>query len=225
LEDPDIFMCGAKDSHDKVHYTRPCAEVVPNPRTGKGYTSVDLEGPEYADICPYYSNCALTTEEEYPGGPMKCKEDDLLFTFIGRVGRVVAKDLTKDPAEFMVTFNDGRTSYLFTEEMLKLESHRSMYEVWWVVRTKSEFIVQKRKGFNVISPLCTFDDINDQYYPWAVLDDGSTKEPTSTPSTSPTSMPSVPTGSPSSKPTSSPTSSMPSSFPTGQPTSAPVSRR
>ena len=38
-------------------------------------------------------------------------------------------------------------------------------EVWWVVRTRSERRLQRRKGFNVTSPACTFDVTNNRYCP------------------------------------------------------------
>jgi hypothetical protein len=173
LDDIDRFMCGAYDIGDKVFYTRACQDVY---EVATGFTSIDLDGVEYAGVCDYFDNCARTTEADPATGTMKCKKEDLLFSFIGRVGRVVARDDTKDPAEVFVTFNDGRTNYMFTEEMLTLESGKSMYEVWWVVRTKSEFVVQKRKGFNVSSPQCTFDTVNDRYFPYTKLIDGIPKD-------------------------------------------------
>lgn len=32
----------------------------------------------------------------------------------------------------------------------------------WVKRTRSEFVIEKKKGFNVTSPICTFDTTNDR---------------------------------------------------------------
>ncbi len=57
----------------------------------------------------------------------KCKKEDLRFTFIGRVGRVVKYDTSKDPPIVSVTFNDGRTSYDFDETWIKMEYTKSMY--------------------------------------------------------------------------------------------------
>ena len=45
------------------------------------------------------------------------------------------------------------------------------YEIWWTLRTPSELVVQKRKGFNVTEPLCSFDTVNNRYFPYAILDD------------------------------------------------------
>jgi hypothetical protein len=84
------------------------------------------------------------------------------FTFTGRVGRVVAYDATPTIPVVTVTFNGGRTSYEIEEDDLYLEYDKSMYEIWWVKRTRSEFVVEKKKGFNVTSPICTFDTTNDR---------------------------------------------------------------
>eukprot|EP01034_Spumella_vulgaris_P038119 gene38119-47042_t len=54
-----------------------------------------------------------------------------------------------------VTFNNKRTSYTFYQSDVKLETtKKSMYEIWWVVRSKVARTVMKRKGFNVTNPLC-----------------------------------------------------------------------
>lgn len=81
---------------------------------------------------------------------------------MGRVGRVVGYDPTPITPVVTVTFNDGRTAYDIEEDDLNLEYTKSMYEIWWVKRTRSEFIVEKRKGFNVTYPTCTFDTTNDR---------------------------------------------------------------
>ena len=92
---------------------------------------------------------------------------DKQFTFAGRVGKVtfVPED---DAEDYMVSFNDGRTSYPFQKEHLQMEHSNSNYEIWWVQRTRYNFIVQKRKGFKVTEPVCTFDDVNDRYFPYAI---------------------------------------------------------
>ena len=56
--------------------------------------------------------------------------------------------------------------------MVQKEYSLSMYEIWWVLRTKSEFVVQKRKGFNITSPKCTFDIVNNRYLPYTLIRDG-----------------------------------------------------
>ena len=84
---------------------------------------------------------------------------------------MVGYDPTPTIPVVTVTFNDGRTSYEIEEDDLYLEYDKSMYEIWWVKRTRSEFVVEKKKGFNVTSPICTFDTTNDRYFPWASLDE------------------------------------------------------
>jgi hypothetical protein len=144
--------------------------------------SSDLDGAAYPSVCPYFSTCALSSSGT-------CDGNDYPFTFTGRVGiitNIVASD-TKPSA--WVTFNGGRTAYQFLQEDLQLEyRQRSMYgsfmfisiiinfikwkfslyvlecliEVWWVVRNRSRRNLQKRKGFNVTSPDCTFDVTNNR---------------------------------------------------------------
>jgi hypothetical protein len=87
------------------------------------------------------------------------------------VGRVTEVDDVSLIPKVRVSFNDGRTSYLFNKDQVEKEYKLSMYEIWWTLRTKSELIVQKRKGFNVTQPRCTFDIVNNRYFPYSVLDD------------------------------------------------------
>jgi hypothetical protein len=47
-------------------------------------------------------------------------------------------------------------------------------ELWWVLRTPSEYTVLKRKGFAVSSPECTFDSANNKYFPYAKVNDDGT---------------------------------------------------
>jgi hypothetical protein len=83
-----------------------------------------------------------------------------------------------------VTFNDGRTAYTFDQRDVVLEYRKkSMYgmhhialifllsrtgsllviiEIWWVLRSLTNRVVQKRKGFNVTEPQCTFDLTNNR---------------------------------------------------------------
>ena len=42
-------------------------------------------------------------------------------------------------------------------------------ELWWVMRTPSQFTVLKRKGFSVSNPQCTFDSNNNRYIIVCVL--------------------------------------------------------
>ena len=148
-------MCAVYDSYDRVYYTRPCvaAKNTTAPHIGK-YWSQDLNGLLYDQKCPYFDCCAKQKDDT-------CDSKDSNFTFAGRVGKVVAYDQTTGAVS--VTFNNNRTSYSFSVDDLKLETYLSMYEVWWVQRTRSEYIVQYRKGFNVTSPTCTYDVVNSRY--------------------------------------------------------------
>jgi hypothetical protein len=150
-------MCSVYDGVDQRFFTRDCFSVVYAEgstilESDSGYSSPDLHGQGYSGVCPYYSSCAEDTA---------CDSVDYEFSFIGRNGKVVAVDDTTK--KVWVTFNDGRSSYEFDQEDVKLEYvQQSMYEIWWVLRTQSGPVVQKRKGFNVTSPVCTFDAINNR---------------------------------------------------------------
>lgn len=181
LEEEDKMWCSVYDRFNLRHYTRECSpvyqRVLPdNEQTtlgssgttlafSKTWTSQDLDGTEYDGKCPYFESCATTLDAG------KCKGGDRQFTFGGHVGRVVKYDTSQNPPIVHVTFNDGRTSYQFEEPMVRLE-RKSMYEMWWVLRTENEFIVQKRKGFNVTNPACSYDTTNDRYFPYARLYNG-----------------------------------------------------
>eukprot|EP01035_Chromulina_nebulosa_P019926 gene19926-25887_t len=132
------------------------------------YSSSNLTGDSYLGICPYYDCCSTT---QFDG---TCNTNDLTFTFVGQVGIVTSLDDTSDIPTVMVSFNNGRTSYKFAQSHVILETYKSMYEIWWVLRTKSNYIIQKRKGFNITSPTCTFDATNNRYFPFAELTDAGT---------------------------------------------------
>lgn len=168
LESNDTYMCSVYDPADQMYFTRPCLPMLNVTFTKKdtfwAFKSNDTYGIVYKDVCPYFPNCGVLREGYV------CDPRDSPFNFIGRVGRVTAIDSTPKVPLVRVTFNDDRTSYVFQETDLKLETFLSNYEVWWVQRTRSEFIVQRRKGFNVTSPTCTFDLTNNRYFPYAQLD-------------------------------------------------------
>ncbi|CAE7630624.1 unnamed protein product, partial [Symbiodinium microadriaticum] len=136
VDDVDRVMCSTYDSKSKMYFTRECSPVYN--RTETLFTSDDLHGDDYVGVCPYFDNCALSQSGT-------CSSDDLRFTFMGRVGRVVGYDPSPITPVVTVTFNNGRTSYDIEEDDLNLEYTKSMYEIWWVKRTRSEFIVEKRK--------------------------------------------------------------------------------
>lgn len=170
LDSPfDTMTCAVYDEHDQRSYMRPCAPVTPSyDQNGnvipQSYTSIDLDGKVYDGVCPYFDNCALTLNNG------QCRGGDLVYSFIGQVGRATAVDNSALIPTVNVTFNDGRTSYQFNQDQVKLELTKSAYELWWVLRTPSQFVVQKRKGFNVTNPICTFDLTNNRYFPYAILD-------------------------------------------------------
>lgn len=162
LDAEDRVMCSVMDSNNAWQFSRNCSSIAQLVNSTL-LSSRDLGG-SYAAACPYYSSCGLRSNATQCGGV------DSAFSFIGRVGRVVALDETAVPATVDVTFNDGRSAYTFLTTDVKLEQTKSMYELWWVQRTNSEFVVQKRKGFNVTFPACTFDPLFQRYFPYAVLD-------------------------------------------------------
>ena len=50
-------------------------------------------------------------------------------------------------------------------------------EIWWVLRTPSKFVVNAKKGFAVTNPVCTYDQANNRYFPYAILnEDGTTQQ-------------------------------------------------
>ena len=170
----DNILCVQIDvSERKSSYVTNCSEVPASGESsvyGTVYSSVDLMG-KYAykkGRCRYpnFESCAETYDT-------KCYGEDTKFSFVGKVGKVTLVDNSvtdvKPPSVF-VTFNDGRTSYEFWQTDVQLETYQSMYELWWVVKSKTGKVVRKRKGFNVTSPLCTYDSINDRYFPYTMLD-------------------------------------------------------
>ena len=147
------------------------------------YTSIDLAGlyrPPMSAIggipetgaCPFTPSCARIGgfNSSLSSG---CVRPDKPFNFIGRVGVVVEIDNLATVPQVWVTFNGGRTKYQFDQRWVEFNRpQRSQYEIWWVVRTKGGGrVVQKRKGFNVTEPQCTFDKQYNRYFPYAMLDD------------------------------------------------------
>lgn len=153
----DRMMCSVYDIKDRRAYTRECLAVEKIDKSrDRSWTSIDLDS-QYDGMCPYYPSCGLTLDMG------KCRLDDLRFTFIGQVGIVTAVDFLQVIPQVWVSFNDGRTSYQFSQLDVELETRsKSMYEIWWVVRSKSWKTVQKRKQFNITYPACTFDTTNNR---------------------------------------------------------------
>ena len=46
---------------------------------------------------------------------------------------------------------------------------RGPYQIWWVLRTPSEFVIEKRKTIYLNSPACDWDPANMRYKAWATL--------------------------------------------------------
>ena len=46
---------------------------------------------------------------------------------------------------------------------------KGLFEIWWVQRTRYNFIVERRVPFQIISPECDWDDPNNRYLPYATL--------------------------------------------------------
>lgn len=158
------MMCSVYDVENRRDYTRACANVTHYlPTVARGWKSVDMLGL-YDGVCPYYKSCALTLDSG------KCRFTDLRFTFIGQVGIVTAVNNDATIPTVMVSFNNNRTSYEFSQEDVELEQYKAQYELWWVVRSPAMNTVQKRKGFNITNPRCTFDSVNNRYFPYAILD-------------------------------------------------------
>ncbi len=80
------------------------------------YTSADLDG-SYQSPCPYFPAGGIKND-----GFTICGGQDKLFTFTGHVGRITSvpgRDVHED--RYGVTFNGGRTTYMFSEEEIKVE--------------------------------------------------------------------------------------------------------
>jgi hypothetical protein len=178
LNGPDRVMCSMYDPENMAFYTNDCPPVfqgsVFNTETNttvlipNSFQSGQLIGNNYQGVCPYYANCAVTSSSG------RCWNIDNPFTFIGRVGVVTAIDIFHIIPIVSVSFNGGRTSYDFLQTDLKLNEFKPMYELWWVLRTGSEFIVKKRKAFTVAYPLCTFDTGLNQYFPYVEMNPDGT---------------------------------------------------
>lgn len=134
-------------------------------------SSPDLDGDYEAtcDIGEAFSVCGSLFDGSI------CKGRDYEFHFHGRLGKVIRLPNDTMPT-YGVTFNDGRTVYYFEEHHLTIEQPHSNYEIWYVFRNRFEKVLQKRKGFKVVWPMCTFDAINDRYLPYAQVLNGEILE-------------------------------------------------
>lgn len=60
----------------------------------------------------------------------------------------------------MTTTHGGRSNRTLCE---------GRHELWWVHRTRYEYIVEKVMPFEIVSPLCDWDAINDRYLEYATV--------------------------------------------------------
>lgn len=167
------FLTGSSYTSRCVHWDA-CAG---NPIRGGDWS----DGPRVANIDDLTNEgCAQTCLGS------GCNRD-VRFTFAGHIGKVTCvptDDLNcidegddrfyEDEDYYLVSFNDNRTSYAFRKTDLVLHQPRANYQLWWVQRTPHNFIIQKKKGFRVSEPTCTFDAVNNRYFPYTMIDtDGS----------------------------------------------------
>ena len=197
-QQPDSLMCskqalggyteytvGLNDNSNPTSgrfYTYPCRPLLYNEAT-KLHSGKDLSG-QYEQKCPLpdklFSSCALMPTINND----KCIGDDVRFTFAGEIGKVVSLPddyvdsgiETKTTEEsnqnkFGITFNDGRTVYYFFKHEIELLNFDYNHQLWYVQRNRFENIVKKKKPFRISWPPCTFDSVNDRYFPYAILDD------------------------------------------------------
>lgn len=175
LDGEDILMCTqervfAEDvprGHSGRYFVRPCAPLVEADDSGQ-YSSADVSGL-YPGVCPIdkrFAGCGMI-----PSSTGLCHDKDHHYTMKDEIGKVTSIPTKSNPNYYGVTFNDGRSVYWFQKEDLDFLRPEHNYEVWFVVRNRFEKRVKKRKPFRVIWPRCTYDSVNDRYFPYAMLDD------------------------------------------------------
>ena len=114
------------------------------------------------NLCFYYNNSEFEA---------KFVENISFETSNGTVVSVPDPKLPKKYGQYGVTFNGNRTIYYFKWDQVAQDFHDHNYEIWWVQRTRSNFIVQSKKAFKVTEPTCTYDNLRHQYLPYAILND------------------------------------------------------
>ena len=169
----DILMCTQErvfagdipKDHPGRYFVRPCEDLVEASDSGQ-YSSADVSGL-YMDICPIdkrFAGCGLILSSGL------CHGKDQRYTLKDEIGKVTSIPNKSNP-NYGVTFNDGRSEYYFQKDELEFLKPEHNYEVWFVVQNRFEKRVKKRKPFRVIWPRCTYDSINNRYFPFAMLDD------------------------------------------------------
>ena len=171
-EDMDAIMCtqerlfvddGVPISDPRRYFVRPCDSMVEV--EGGGYSSADLSGT-YDNPCPLgdsFQGCGLATSLDN-----KCQDKDRHLTLKGKIGKVVHVPEELDD-KYGVSFNDGRSVYSFSRSELDFLKPEGNYQLWFVQRNRYEKIIQKKKPFKVTWPRCTYDSINERYFPYAQL--------------------------------------------------------
>ena len=90
---------------------------------------------------------------------------------IGKVVNIIYDDDDSVKDIYQVSFNDGRTKYSFALHELEMINLDNSYELWYVQRNRFEKVIKKKKAFRVIWPPCSFDSVNNQFFPYAQLDE------------------------------------------------------
>lgn len=167
-QDTRIENQGGQFGTQMRHYSTPCGHLNLTTHATKGYgwTSPDLKR-SYNERCSYFPSCG-----KLDSGKTTCVGGDDKFTFAGYIGKVTSIPANLDDPNgiYTVTFNDGRTSYNFLLSDLEMQEPDYNYELWYVQRTLYDLVIQQRKPFKVISPKCTYDVVNQRYFPYAQLD-------------------------------------------------------
>lgn len=117
----DRMMCSQYDAKNRRAFTRNCSVITKTRTELRSWTSQDMALGEYDGLCPYFDSCGLTLDAG------KCRPQNRRLTFIGQVGVVTKVDNVAAIPQVWLTFNDGRTSYQFSQEDVKLETYKSIY--------------------------------------------------------------------------------------------------
>ena len=173
--DKDYIMCEDQDTESGRMYYFQCDKVnttsFNTTSTNQNYTSDDLDYKAYKGTCSFFEECAAAlfdTDSSY-----HCGGTDQIFSFIGMTGTVVSvpdPKLPKKDGLYGVTFNNNRTIYYFGWDQVAQDASDHNYELWWVQRTRSNYIVQQKKAFKVSEPPCTYDNLRNEYLPYAIID-------------------------------------------------------
>ncbi|KAH8054670.1 hypothetical protein JL722_8611 [Aureococcus anophagefferens] len=177
-EDQDTLQCSNFTDAwgGRRYYNTECPKIGGNNETGY-YDSPYLVGKTYGGKCFYWPGCAAhphRTGSYGEGGTGLLGKITCMPTDKEDCVNMALDQYDEDSIYYLVTFNDNRTNYAFRSTDLELHQPRHNYQLWWVQRTRYNFIVQKKKAIRVTEPTCTFDSINDRYFPYTIIrPDGS----------------------------------------------------